>query len=331
MAVLAKNTVDATGEADLAWRAGAEVKEHRASSSLLFRLIGVDVDRFVDFLGEDPDGFPAGMDSVKDYGEFARRWREDGVLFFPHHGGKNWRWLQPVMQKAGYGDLRPDGRRWWGDTENIEAFGMYAHRRDGAVYINTGYYCFDRIEVGELSRFETQAQRFCWYAADFLIRNVPGFEKARLAHMGVDLGLRGGRYIVGRKRLKMDELRGATRDVHHDDVIATAPVIPKDPGARPGELGTTCDIPFGSCVPAKVGRLLVASGKSVDTEGGNWRIFRGMPGCMVYGQATGAAAAVAARLGVPAQELPVQELQRELLRQRVRLGDSRRLAELGLA
>jgi len=330
LAVLAGNTVDATGEADIAWRAGAEVREHRASSSLLFKLSGVDVDRFVDFLAQDPDGFPAGMDRVKDFDQFARRWREDAVLFFPHHGGKKWRWLQELIGRVGYGEVRADGRLWWDDVENIEAFGMYMHGRNGAVVINTGYLCFDHVDVGTLSRYETLAQRFCGYAADFMVRHIPGFEHARIEHIGVDLGLRGGRHIIGRSRLRKADLVGSRCNVYCDDVIATTPGQPVDEGEMVGAGGMTCDVPFGSCVPNGVSRLLVGSGKSVDAEGGNSRIYRGMSGCMVYGQAAGAAAALASGRGVAAGELPVRQLQGELYRQGVRLGDERRLRDLGL-
>ena len=96
-------------------------------------------------------------------------------------------------------------------------------------------------------------------------------------------------------------------------------------------MGTACDVPFGSCVPVNVGRLLVGSGKSVDAEGGSSRIYRGMSGCMVYGQASGACAALASAKGVAAADLAVRELQQELLRQGVRLGTEDRLRELGLA
>lgn len=127
------------------------------------------------------------------------------------------------------------------------------------------------------------------------------------------------------------DFKDAREDRHCDDVIATAPVMPSAPGSKPGALGTTCDIPFGSCVPRGVSNLLVGSGKSVDAEGGNSRIYRGMSGCMVYGQACGAAAAVAARQDVPVEDVPVRQIQRELLRQGVRLGGPERLQELGLA
>lgn len=334
MAILARNTVDCTGEADLACRAGAEVVEHRASSSLLFKLRDVDIDRFLDFLGRDPDGFPLGVDGVRDYAQCARQWREDGVFFFPHHGGVKWRWLQETLAKADFGEWREDkhGRRlWWKDTENVEALGMYTHQRDGTLYINTGYWCFDKIEIGELSRYELQAQQFAMAVADFMIRTIPGFEKARVDHIGVDLGLRGGRFVRGRSRLLAADFTAPGGSTFKDDVIATAPILDRsffNDGVAPG---STCDIPFGSCVPNGLARLLVGSGKSVDVEGGNNRIYRGMSGCMVYGQATGTCAALAARKGIPAGDLPIWELQAELLRQGVRLGTPARLKELKLA
>ena len=334
IAVLAKNTVDCTGEADLAWRAGAEVREHRASSSLLFKLSGVDLDRFVRFLGEDVEGFPPNVDGVKDYPSLAKLWKEEGVFFFGHHAGRNWRWLQGRIAAGAFGELRTDkhgSRPWWGPAENVDAFGMYTCRQDGTLVVNTGYYCFDRIEVGELSRFETHAQHLCWYVADFMKREIPGFENSRVEHAGTALGLRGGRHILGRSVLTIPAFREGGAKWKCDDVIATPPCNIATKEGFGAATNVTAEIPFGSCVPRGTSRLLVGSGKSVHTEGGNYRIYRGMSGCMVYGQACGAASALAAKQGAPSEDLPVRDLQRELLRQGVRLGDPTRLAELGLA
>jgi hypothetical protein len=208
---------------------------------------------------------------------------------------------------------------------------MYSHRSDGTLVINTGYYCHDKIDVSELSKSELHAQRLCYHVADFMKKNIPGFENSRVEHIGVDLGLRGGRYIIGRSILTVQGFKEGGRKHLHDDVIATAPTNAGQGDRIAGDSCNTVDIPFGSCVPKGTSRVLVGSGKSVHTEGGNWRIYRGMSGCMVYGQATGAAAALASAKGVAAEDLPVRELQKELLRQGVRLGDKARLKELGLA
>jgi hypothetical protein len=51
---------------------------------------------------------------------------------------------------------------------------------------------------------------------------------------------------------------------------------------------------------------------------------------MIYGQGSGVAAAVGAKKKLAAGDVPIRALQKELLRQGVRLGDAKRLAELGL-
>lgn len=332
-AILAGNTVDCTGEADLAYRAGAEVREHRFSSSLLYKLTGVDLDGFVRFVGEDPAAFPDGHDWIQDYDEFARRWNDDGVLFFAHHGGRFWSVLQDIANRVGYGEERHNRdhhQRWWGIGENIDAFGMYTFARNNTLYINTGYYCMDTINVRELSAAELAAQQLCYYSADFLINNIPGFEHAKVEHIGTDLGLRGGRYIVGKTLLQKSDLIDSDHDIHYDDVIGVTPCQPSEQGKGPGSIGTTTDVPFGSCIPRDLSGILVGSGKSVYTEGGNTRLYRGMSGCMMYGQATGLAAAIASAKKVPADQLPMVDIQRELHRQGVYLGNEERLRELDL-
>jgi len=322
-AILAKNTIDATGELDLAVQAGVKVVEHPGNGSLLFKLARVDIEKFVAFLGEDPEGFPKDHDRVKDYADFARLWREDGVLFFPHYGGKKWRFLQEAIRR---GDFRAEVP----PAINLDVMGMYSLGRNGTVVINSNYYVFYRgPDIRELSRAELHAQRMCYYVADFLKKHVPGFEHSYVEHIGVDLGIRGLRFIQGRTMLKVEHLHGPPGPVHFDDVIATTPAETRMAGAG-GFLDYTCDLPFGAAVPSGATHLLVGSAKSICTEGGNKRLIRGMSGCMIYGQATGTAAALAAHADISAGEVPIRQLQAALLAQGVRLGDERRLAELGL-
>jgi len=322
-AILAKNTVDATGEADLAYQAGAELTENRGNSSLLFKLANVDLDRFVDFLGEDPDGFPCNMDRVKDYPTFAQTWSEDGVLFFPHYGGKQWRYIQEIIERGDFNDQIPP-------AYNLDVLGMYSIGRNGTVAINSNYYLVEALDIRDLSRFELHAQKMCYYVGDILKEHVPGFEDSYVEHVGVDLGLRGSRWIHGRSMLKEEHLYGPSGPVYFDDVIATTPSETKEAG-KAGFLDHTTDVPFGAAVPIGPTHLLVGSAKSVCAEGGNKRIIRGMSGCMIYGQATGVAAALGAKSGVSAADVPIREIQKGLLSQGVRLGTDERLKELGLA
>jgi hypothetical protein len=206
---------------------------------------------------------------------------------------------------------------------------MYSTGRNGTVVVNSNYYIIESLDVRALSRFELHAQRMCYYVADFLKRHVPGFEESYVEHVGVDLGIRGARWIRGRSMLKVEHLHGPPGPVTFDDVIATTPAETKEAG-KAGFLDYTTDLPFGAAVPVGCTHLLVGSAKSVCAEGGNKRIIRGMSGCMIYGQATGVAAALGAKTDAAGADVPIRSVQRELLRQGVRLGTQERLKELGL-
>ena len=322
-AVLARSVVDATGEADLAWQAGAEFHERRGgSASTLFKLANVDIDAFVRFLGEDAAGFPAGMDYVRDFETFERNWKQRGVLFFPHGGGGKWRFMQEIVAGGG---LRPTIDHAWG----LDALGMYAVRGAGFIVINSNFYTIGDLDIRQLSSFELHAQKMCYYVADVLKRSVPGFQNAAVAHVGVDLGVRTSRKIKGRTTLEKREICDTPAPTRAGDVIGLTPVHSSTSG--PGEFFKpyAADVPFGIAVPRGCENLLVGSATSVSTEPRG--LIRGMTGCMICGQAAGAACALAARKGLRPADVPIADLQRELLAQGVYLGDKQRLAELDIA
>jgi len=80
-----------------------------------------------------------------------------------------------------------------------------------------------------------------------------------------------------------------------------------------------------------VDNLLVASGRSLPTEGQVAHPYR--EGCctLLIGQAAGAAAALCARSAHTPRRIPCPDIQRELLRQDMYLGPPARLEELGQA
>jgi len=159
-------------------------------------------------------------------------------------------------------------------------------------------------------------------------RHIPGFSRAIVAHVGVDLGIRVSRYIEGRSTLDSESVNSAPGPVLSDDVIGTFPVLDSGPGKQGFFRDYTCDIPFGIMVPVGCDGLLVASGKSVSTS--RPAILRGMTGCMICGEAAGVASALAARKGIRSADVPIRELQSELLQQKVHLGGPDRLRALGL-
>lgn len=320
-AIRAKTVVDCSGEADIAWQAGAELSFSQGSASTLFKLANVDLDAFVDFLGCDPGGFPDQLDMTEDYPAFARNWKERGTLFFPHGGGKKWRFLQQVIRDTGFEASVPP-------AFSLDALGMYALRGTGFVVINSCFYRIDDLDIRNLAAAELHAHRMCYRVADFLQQNVPGFGRAAVAHVGVDLGVRLSRVAQARNPVDSRPYHEQDASVHAPDVVGMQPIRSSEWRDGTCFSNATFDIPFGLLVPVACRGLLVASGKCVDIEP-RGRI-RGMTGCMVCGQAAGAASALAANAGTDPAETDVTALQRELLSQGVFLGTDERLAELGL-
>jgi len=317
-ALLAKTVVDATGEADLAFRAGAETRWVGGSASTLFKIGNVDLDRFVDFVMEDPDGFPAPRDMVRDAATFAVNWRERGILFFPHGGAGEWRWFKEL---GGLQEDIPPAHR-------LNAFGLYASAGSDTVTVNSNFYTIDDLDVRNLSRFELHSQQMCYVVGEYMIKHVPGFENGHIVSMGSDLGVRSSRVIIGRTTLTSEQINAPESGCHTDDVVGCKPT--RQAGWHEGTCRgkTTCDVPFGVTVPSGPANLLVASAKSVSTEPP--AIIRSMAGCMVCGQAAGVASAVAAAKSIASADAPIRDVQAELLRQGVYLGDEARLESLGL-
>ncbi len=321
-ALRARAVVDATGEADLAWQAGAQTRRSRGTASTLFALEGVDVEAFIAFLKSRPEEFPAMHDFVRDIEVFERNWRERGIFFFPHVSGARGDWpaLNRLLAESGFAPEKecPEYRE--------TRMGMYAIK-GGSVAINSNVYVVGDLDVRLLSRLELHAQRMCYRAADLLRRHMPGFERSRVAHIGVDLGVRVSRSIVGRETLGVGAVRGGAPS-RCDSAIALSPVRVEAPGRKAFVEDFTFDIPFGVLVPQGCEGLLVASAKSISTQPAG--LIRGMSGCMACGQAAGVGAALAAQKGIPPSAVPVRDIQRALLKQGVWLGDTARLRELGL-
>lgn len=321
--ILAKNTVDCTGESDLIAQTGVKMESFNGSASILFQMAPVDIDAFVNFIESEKERFPKGMDGVRDAAQLAANWRERGVLFFPHGGGLRWEYVQQSVRKN-------EIKNSIGEYYDLTALGMYGFRGLAGIYVNSN---FRRpgLEVRALASCELQEQKLAYYVGDFLRRRMPGFERSKIVNIGSMVGYRASRKIVGRARM-LNKWITAPEPVLHADCIgrvlaqAPAPHTAADESAalRPDH---TTDIPFGVLAPRGVGRILCGSGRSVCQDE---FILRNMPKCMILGQAAGVAAAIAARNGVAAGDVNIREVQRELIRQGVDLGDSKRLKELWL-
>ncbi len=314
-AVLSGVVVDATGDADIAARAGAPVNyDPPGSNSLEFRMGNVDLQKTYEYFRKEPERYPPDVDAPRTFKEFERNWLENGFFYYPHGGG--WRKGSNIAVLVEKAIEKGEFSKEIGMISGLDAFGMDGTEWNNTVIINSNFSRIDDLNVREASKTEAEARRACFYVAEFLRKYVPGFKDAYIISTAPNLGVRYTRWIEAGYTLSTEVVKAGTR---FNSVIGVA---------SSGFPGKPYEIPYRCMVPKKVENLLVASGKSVSTSPRG--LLRGMTTCIILGQAAGVAAALSSKEGTTPSRLDVKLLQRGLLGQDVYLGDEGRLGELGL-
>jgi hypothetical protein len=138
------------------------------------------------------------------------------------------------------------------------------------------------------------------------------------------VGVRETRRIIGEYQLTAKDVLTAQK---FDDVIArcTYPIDIHNPEGHGTVLkrvpdGDAYDIPLRCLLPQGVDNVLVA-GRCISGTHEAHSSYRVMPISMATGQAAGVCAALAARSGTLARDVPPGDVQRELLRQGANLRD----------
>jgi hypothetical protein len=154
--------------------------------------------------------------------------------------------------------------------------------------------------------------------AAFLRKYVPGFERSYVAQSGVTIGVRETRRITGEYQLDARDLLEARK---WDDAIArgTYPLDIHSPQGKGTALmrlppGEFYEIPLRCLLPQRLDRLVVA-GRCISGTHEAHSSYRVMPIAMATGQAAGVCAALAARGGKAARDVPARDVQAELRRQ----------------
>ncbi len=184
----------------------------------------------------------------------------------------------------------------------------------------------DGTDPVAVTRATREGRRRCHQLAQFLKQDIPGFEAARMTHLGATVGVRETRKLEGIYTVTGEDLACATKfpdgivccDNPIDDVMRAADEMTHKPMVAQGAYYT---IPFRALVPKKIENLMFA-GRIISADPVAFASVRGMPQCMAMGQATGTAAALALRDSVTVQQVDRQELVAALQAQGVRgLGD----------
>ena len=303
----AKVVIDATGDADVAARAGAEftqdTPEASLNATLLFRVAGVDTDAFIADARKWPQKLVlladpylrevkrldarSVMDKVADIYDCPYIYLANLVRdYIP---GSDWgEWGITGESKDGWGKLRPFASRF--------SIMPLPHRRD-IVTLNATSVTFDATDAAQLSAAEVEGQRQLRMAFDVLRRYIPGFKYSFLHSVAPAISIRASRRIVGCYQLTRADVEGQERFA--DGIARGSYPMSVQSATQLGVRqhlfvgdGGDYDIPYRSLVPKTVDGLLVA-GRCLSATREAAGSARMGAQCMAYGHAAGVAAALA--------------------------------------
>jgi len=299
---LAQRVVDATGDADMAHRAGAPCRktpvEEMMRVTVMFSCSGVNKQRFLDYVGANPSTY-------KDWGlnwGMETDGKEDD-LFSPY--------LEEPFDRAHQAGVIPESMK--------SIAGTWGRITDGgeATCLNMVFMSgLDCTDVKDLTRAEMEGRHEAILAIEAVRRFAPGFENARLRSFGMTLGMRDSRKIIGRYNITEQDVRNQAR---FEDSIGIFPEFIDGYGVW--SLPTTgryFQVPYGILVPQNVDNLLVA-GRCVAGDKVSHAAIRSQMCSAVTGQGAGVAAAVSLRDGKSTSQVDIGRVQSALKNQGVRI------------
>ncbi len=302
-AILAKRVIDATGDADIAYRAGAPTHKHPVdemmSVSVMFSMCGVSKTRFIDAVKADPQTY--GDWAVGGEWEVTTSGKED-AMFSP--------FLRKPFQKALEAGLIPDSVKTMAGT-----WGTVSDQGD-LTYLNMCHLYLDGTDPDALTHGEMAGRKQAMHAVDALKAFMPGCEDAKLRNFGMTLGIRDTRKIDAAYNMTDADVRGEAR---FEDSIGIFPEFIDGYGTLIlPTTGRYFHVPYRAMLPRDVKNLIV-TGRTIGGDKVSHAAVRNMMCCAVAGQGAGVAAAVAVKTGRGFDDVDVGTVQKELLRQGARL------------
>jgi ribulose 1,5-bisphosphate synthetase/thiazole synthase len=303
-AIRARRVIDATGDADVAHRAGAPTRltprEDMMAASVMFHLAGVDKRAFMDGVRDDPQTYADWAGNGE--WDIETDGKED-EMFSP--------FLRTPFAQAVRDGVIPDHL-----TTLAGTWGA-VHDSGELTYMNVVHLpAIDGTDPDDLTRGEIEGRRLAMHAIEALRRYTKGCEHARLRNFGMTLGIRDTRKISAVYDMTETDVRHQGR---FDDSIGIFPEFIDGYGILIlPTTGRYFQLPYRNLVPRRIGNLLVA-GRASGGDRVSHAATRNMGCCAVLGQGAGVAAGVSLHQGVDVADVEVSAIQRELDRQGVRI------------
>ncbi|MGQ9732380.1 MAG: FAD-dependent oxidoreductase [Candidatus Zipacnadales bacterium] len=274
-AILSDITIDCTGDADIAARAGVPFEigrgrdEETQTQTLVFLLGNVNTDKL--------------MPARQHLPEYVAKARANGDWHIPFAGGAA---IQPVVV----------GEHGVVNVNSINIPGVSG------------------LNVADLTYSHIEAHREALQLVDFYRKYVPGCEECYLLSTAPFIGVRESRRIIGEYRLTGEEVLAGAEfedgiargfypiDIHSPDPTGDAA------GAR---LTRPYEIPYRCLIPQKIDNLLVA-GRPISADHVAHGSLRVMGTTMPLGEAAGCAAALCLQRGCRPRELDGKRVRRML-------------------
>ena len=301
-AILAQRVIDATGDADIAHRAGAPTHktpvEHMQAASVMFHLAGVDKARFMAGVRADPQTY---ADWATGEWKIETSGKED-TMFSP--------FLKKPFAQALEAGLIP------AHLTTIAGTWGAMHDSGELTYMNLVHLAgCDGTDPDSMTRFEIEGRSQAMLAIEALKRFTPGCETARLRNFGMTVGIRDTRKIDAVYNLTEHDVREQGR---FDDSIGIYPEFIDGYGILIlPTTGRYMQIPYRCMLPQGVKHLLV-TGRAIGGDRISHAATRNMACCAVAGQGAGIAAALSVKDGVALDAVSIPAVQKELARQGVR-------------
>ncbi|WP_059049839.1 FAD-dependent oxidoreductase [Paenibacillus senegalimassiliensis] len=294
--VAGKVFVDTTGDADIAYLSGAHCLKGRDQDeatqpmTMKFRMRNVDLEVVKQYMLEHPEEF----------------YPKTPIAELPE---------LPLTAVQGF-------YKHWKQAElpiNRDQVLFFTGPESDEVLVNmTRVQGLDGTKMEDLTEAEEQGRKQVLMVADFMRKELPGFESAVISQVGAQIGIRETRRIEGVYTLEMDDVVAGRR---FEDCIARSG-YPIDVHSPKGgdvivswvEGDGAYDIPFRSLQSRNISNLL-AAGRCISTSHEALGTTRLTPSCMATGHAAGTAAGLAVLQGTELRDLNVQGLQQALVEQ----------------
>lgn len=295
--IQAKVTIDATGDGDVAYRAGVPCTYGNPElgkvqpSTLFFHINNVDTPRL-----------------IKDVEAHLHEFRKvNGVSYRALH------WRVEQAEAAGEWDIAR------------KSVNIYRGVREDEWAVNcTRIANVDATNTESLSAAEKEGRRQVQELMNFFHKYVPGCEEATIKSSASTLGIRESRHVQGEYLLTADDLLQGV--VPEDSILCASNSV--DVHGRNGantteyktvENGRWYGLPLRSLIPLQRDGLIVA-GRAISASSDAAGAVRVMPPCMAMGHAAGITAALAALGGAAPRSIDASDVRAKLLAQGAFLG-----------